>query len=53
MKLGDLVTYQGCVYVLRGLDPMGVPDRNVQLEDPASGKYISVPLDEVSERPEG
>lgn len=50
MEIGDLVTYEGCVYVLRGLDPMGVPNRYAQLEDPASGARISAPLAEVSPR---
>ena len=50
MELGDLVTYKGRAYVLRGLDPMGVPDRSADLEDPASGERISVPLAEVSPR---
>ena len=48
MEIGDLVTYKGRAYVLRGLDPMGVPDRHVQLEDPATGEQLSVPLAEVS-----
>jgi hypothetical protein len=48
MKIGDLVTYQGRAYVLRGLDPMGVPERHVQLEDPETGEQISAPLAEVS-----
>jgi hypothetical protein len=48
MEIGDLVTYEGCVYVLRGLDPMSVPDRHAQLEDPATGALISAPLAEVS-----
>jgi hypothetical protein len=48
MKIGDLVIYQGGVYVLRGFDPMGVPDRHVQLEDPATGESLSAPLAEVS-----
>ena len=48
MEIGDLVTYKGCVYVLRGFDPMGVPDRHVQLEDAATGEHISAPLAEVS-----
>jgi hypothetical protein len=50
MELGELVTYKGCAYVLRGLDPMGVPDRRAELEDPESGEHISVPLAEVSPR---
>jgi hypothetical protein len=53
MKIGDLVTYQGLVYVLRGLEPMSVPERRAELEDPASGESVSVPFDEVAERPEG
>jgi len=48
MVIGDLVTYEGRVYVLRGLDPMGVPDRHAQLADPATGEHISAPLAEVS-----
>jgi hypothetical protein len=53
MKIGDLVTYQGSVYVLRGLEPMSVPDRRAELEDPISGELVSAPLDEVADRPEG
>ncbi len=48
MEIGDLVTYKGSAYVLRGLDPMGVPDRRVELEDPVTGERISVPMAEVS-----
>jgi hypothetical protein len=53
MKIGELVTYQGSVYVLRGLEPMSVPQRRVELEDPTSGELITAPFDEVSERSEG
>ncbi len=48
MKIGDLVTYQGRAYVLRGLEPMSVPNRRVELEDPESGEVIVAPLAEVS-----
>ena len=48
MEIGDLVTYQGRAYVLRGLEPMSVPNRRVELEDPKSGAVIVVPLAEVS-----
>jgi hypothetical protein len=48
MEIGDLVIYRGSAYVLRGLDPMGVPDRHVELEDPKTGEHISVPMAEVS-----
>jgi hypothetical protein len=50
MEIGDLVTYNGRTYVLRGLDPTGVPDRSVELEDSESGEHISAPLAEVSPR---
>ena len=48
MKIGDLVLYQGRPYVLRGLDPMGVPKRRVILEDPETGQEVAVPAEEVS-----
>jgi hypothetical protein len=48
MKIGDLVTYQGRAYVLRGLEPMSVPNRRAELEDPESGEVVVVPLAEVS-----
>jgi hypothetical protein len=48
MKIGDLVLYQGRPYVLRGLDPMGVPERRVILEDPKTGQEVAAPADEVS-----
>ena len=48
MKIGDLVIYQGRAYVLRGLEPMSVPNRRAELEDPESAEVIVVPLAEVS-----
>jgi hypothetical protein len=48
MKIGDLVLYQGRSYYLRGLDPMGVPERRFILEDPESGEEIVALADEVS-----
>ena len=47
MRIGDQVTYQGRRYVLRGLDPMGVPDRRADLEDSETGEQIRVPLAEL------
>ena len=47
MRLGDPVTYRGRRYVLRGLDPMGVPDRRADLEDSETGELIRVPVAEV------
>ena len=48
MEIGDLVTYQDRAYVLRGLEPMSVPNRRVELEDSETGEVIVVPLAEVS-----
>ena len=48
MKIGDLVTYQGRSYVLRGLEPMSVPNRRAELEDLETGERIVVPLADVS-----
>ena len=44
MEIGDLVTYNGKSYVLRGLEPMSVPDRRAEIEDPESGECFSVPV---------
>ena len=44
MEIGDNVIYKGKSYVLRGLEPMSVPDRRAELEDPESGELISVPV---------
>ena len=44
MRIGDPVTYEGRRYVLRGLDPMGVPDRRADLEDTETGELIRVPV---------
>ena len=52
MRIGDLVTYQGTLYVLRGIDPMGVPERSAELEHPVSGERLRVRLDQVDEEPE-
>jgi hypothetical protein len=50
MEIGEFVIYEGRAYVLRGLDPMGVPDGSAVLEDQESAEHISVPLAEVSPR---
>jgi hypothetical protein len=47
MQLGDLLTYQGRRYVVRGLDPMGVPERRVDLEDVETGERRRVPIREL------
>jgi hypothetical protein len=50
VQIGDLVTYRGKAYVLRGLEPMSVPNRRVELEDPETGEVVVAPLAEVSPR---
>ncbi len=49
METGDYLTWNGRVYVLRGFEPMSVPERRVELEDPVSHERIRVPLREVEE----
>jgi hypothetical protein len=51
MKIGDLVLYQGRSYYLRGLDPIGVPNRQAFLEDPSSGDELVVPVEEIASEP--
>ena len=51
MRIGDPVTYRGRVLTLRGFDPMSVPDRRADVEDPETGERLSVPLDELWEIP--
>ena len=51
MNIGDLVLHQGRRYYLRGLDPMGVPDRQAFLEDAMTGEAAMVPVDEVEPVP--
>jgi hypothetical protein len=47
MRIGDKVIHQGRVLVLLGHDPMSVPDRRAEVEDPATGERVFVPLDEL------
>ena len=49
MEIGDLVTYRGRAYVLRGLDPMSVDTRRAHLEDASSGDRLWVDLEELEE----
>ena len=51
MEIGDLVTWNGRAYYLRGLEPMSVPERRAQLEDVLTGERVTAPVDEVEEGP--
>jgi hypothetical protein len=44
MEIGSDVIYKGKLFVLRGLEPMSVPDRRAEVEDPESGELFSVPM---------
>jgi hypothetical protein len=47
MRIGDKVIHHGRVFVLIGHDPMSVPDRRAQVEDPETGEHFDVPYDEL------
>ena len=53
VRIGDEVIYHGRVLVLRGLEPMSVPTRRAEVEDPATGERFVVPLDELEPAPPG
>ena len=49
MEIGDHVTWNGRTWVLRGLEPMSVPERHAHLEDTVTGERARAPLAEVAE----
>jgi hypothetical protein len=51
MEIGCDVIYKGKRYVLRGFEPMSVPDRRAEVQDPASGEQLSVPVALIQEPP--
>jgi hypothetical protein len=51
MNIGEIVLYDGRRYYLRGLDPMGVPERQAFLEDAFTGEARSVPADDLEAEP--
>jgi hypothetical protein len=53
VNIGDQVLYDGRVYVLRGLDPMSVPNRDALIEDALEGGLIRVPLKDVEPMKKG
>jgi hypothetical protein len=48
MNIGDVVMYEGKRWILRGIDPMSVPNRRAELEDPDTGERISIALDDLA-----
>ncbi len=51
MNIGEIVLYEGRQYYLRGLDPMGLPERQAFLEDALTGEARTVPADDVELEP--
>ena len=49
MEIGNLVTFRGRDYVLRGLDPMSVDERRAHLEDVTTGERRWVDLSELED----
>jgi hypothetical protein len=49
MELGDLLTWNGRRWIVRGVDPVSVTGRAVTLEDPESGERVEVALEELPE----
>ncbi len=50
MRIGEHLDYEGTKYIVRGLDPMGVPERRADLEDAETGELIRVPIAELPAR---
>ena len=48
MRIGEHLDYEGTQYIVRGLDPMGVPERRADLEDAETGELIRVPIAELT-----
>ena len=51
MNIGEIVLYEGRQYYLRGLDPMGLPQRHAFLEDALTGEACTVPADDLELEP--
>ena len=51
LRIGDEVIYHGRVLVLRGMEPMSVPARRAEVEDPVTKERFVVPLEELEEAP--
>jgi hypothetical protein len=51
LRIGDHVVYDGRMYVVLGLDPMGVPGRRADLQDLETGERRRAPVAELEPRP--
>jgi hypothetical protein len=53
LHIGNHVVFEGRLYVVRGMDPMSVPDRDALLENVATGELVRVPFDQVQDAESG
>ena len=53
MKIGEVLTYDGRMYVLLGLEPMSVPDRKADLRDTETGEIVALPCALLAQSSEG
>jgi hypothetical protein len=51
MRIGARVIFEGRVLVLIGHEPMSVPERRAQVEDPETGERFEVPYDALEPAP--
>jgi hypothetical protein len=51
MRIGERVIYRGRVLILIGHEPMSMPARRAQVEDPDTGERFDVPYDELEPSP--
>jgi len=49
MNRDDLVSHDGRLYFVRGVDPAGVFEARVYLEDAETGEPTTIPLEELRE----
>lgn len=47
LHIGDYVTFRDRTYVVRGMSPMGIPHRRLQLEDLDTGEQVEVSAAEM------
>jgi hypothetical protein len=46
-RIDDEVVHRGRVFRVRGISPMSIEPRRVQLQDVSTGEFVEVPLHEV------
>ncbi|MDE3069714.1 MAG: hypothetical protein KGJ43_03190 [Acidobacteriota bacterium] len=47
MLLGDRLIWKGRVFVVRGFEPMSLPEARVELKDIRTGEHVHVPVAEL------